>query len=38
MISTYRETSFELIGRYFNKLLESDFNYFNSLNKYTSNI
>jgi len=38
ILQTYGETSFELIGRYFNKLLESDFNYFNSLDKYTSNI
>jgi hypothetical protein len=38
IISTYREAGFELIGRYFNKLLERDFNYFNSLDKYTSNI
>ncbi len=38
IISTYKETSFELIGRYFNKLLNSDHNSFNSLNEYTSNI
>ncbi len=38
IISTYGETSFELIGRYFNKLLNSDYNSFNSIDKYTSNI
>ncbi len=38
ILQTYRETSFELIGRYFNKLLNSDYNSFNSLDEYTSNI
>ncbi len=38
ILQTYGETSFELIGRYFNKLLESDYNSFNSLDEYTSNI
>ncbi len=36
--STYGETSFELIGRYFSKLLDSDYNSFNSIDEYTSNI
>jgi hypothetical protein len=38
ILQTYGETSFELIGRYFNKLLDSDYNSFNSLDEYTSNI
>ncbi len=38
ILQTYGETSFELIGRYFNKLLNSDYNSFNSLDEYTSNI
>ncbi len=36
--STYGETSFELIGRYFSKLLDSNYNSFNSIDEYTSNI
>jgi hypothetical protein len=38
ILQTYGETSFELIGRYFNKLLNSDYNSFNSIDEYTSNI
>ncbi|CAM6005883.1 unnamed protein product, partial [Sphagnum balticum] len=38
IIFTYGESSFELIGRYFNKLIENDYNSFNSIDEYTSNI
>ncbi|KAK6611374.1 reverse transcriptase domain protein [Botrytis cinerea] len=34
----YGETSLDLIGRYFNKLIESNYNDFSSMDEYTNNI
>ena len=38
IISTFGETSLELIGRYLNKLIEADYSSFNSIDEYTSQI
>jgi len=36
--STFGESSLELIGRYFDKLVESNYSSFKSIDEYTSNI
>ena len=38
IITTFGQTSLELIGCYFNKIVDTNYNSFNSIDKYTSNI
>ena len=38
IISTFGQTSLELIGHYFNKIVDNNYNSFNNIDKYTSNI
>jgi hypothetical protein len=38
IITTYSQFSFKLISRYFNKIIDTNYNSFNNINKYTSNI
>jgi hypothetical protein len=38
IITTYGQSSFELIGRYFNKIVDTNYNSFNNMDEYTSNI
>jgi len=36
--NTYSYSSFEVIGRYFNRLIDNSYNSFNSIDEYTSNL
>jgi len=38
IITTFGQSSLELIGRYFNKIVDNNYNSFNSMDEYTSNI
>jgi hypothetical protein len=38
IIATFGQTSLELIGQYFNKITDTNYNSFNNMDKYTSNI
>ncbi len=38
IITTFSQKNLELIGRYFNKIVDTNYNSFNNINKYTSNI
>ncbi len=38
IISTYGESSLELISRYLNKIIDAKYSYFNSIDEYTSQI
>jgi hypothetical protein len=38
IISTFSITSLELIGRYFDKIVDINYNFFNNIDEYTSNI
>jgi hypothetical protein len=38
IINTFGQTSLELIGRYFNKIVDTNYNSFNNIDEYTSNI
>jgi len=38
IISTFSATSLELINRYFNKIIDINYNSFNNINKYINNI
>ena len=38
IIDTFGQTSLELIGRYFNKIVDTNYNSFNNIDEYTSNI
>ena len=38
IINIFNQTSLELIGRYFNKIVNINYNSFNNIDEYTSNI
>lgn len=38
IISTFSQTSLELIGRYFDKIVDTNYGSFNNMDEYTSNI
>ena len=38
IITSFSKSSLELIGRYFDKLIDSNYNSFKNIDKYTSNI
>jgi len=38
IITTFSQKNLELIGRYFNKIVNTNYNSFNNIDKYTSNI
>jgi gag-polypeptide of LTR copia-type len=38
IIDTFSQTSLELIGRYFDKMVDTNYNSFNNMDEYTSNI
>ena len=38
IINTFSQTSLELIGRYFDKIVDTNYSSFNNMDKYTSNI
>ena len=38
IISTFSSTNLEIIGRYFNGIVNTNYNSFNNINKYISNI
>ncbi len=38
IITTFGQKNLELIGRYFNKIVNTNYNSFNNIDEYTSNI